>query len=107
MAGDKAYSSCANRAHLCKRRIRAVIPGKNDQAANRRKKGCRGGRPVTHNAELYRDRNTVERASNRMTGWRGIATRYDKKPESYLVELRLRAATTWISSTSARLPHRP
>ncbi|BCL33221.1 hypothetical protein GCM10017557_80800 [Streptomyces aurantiacus] len=37
VAGDKAYSSRANRAHLRKRRIRAVIPEKKDQLANRKK----------------------------------------------------------------------
>jgi transposase len=98
VAGDKAYSSRANRAHLRKRRIKAVIPEKKDQAANRRKKGSQGGRPVTHDTDLYRDRNTVERAINRMKDWRGIATRYDKTPESYLAGLHLRAATIWISS---------
>lgn len=98
VAGDKAYSSRANRAHLRKRRIKAVIPEKKDQAANRRKKGSRGGRPVTYNADLYRDRNTVERAINKLKDWRGIATRYDKTPESYLAGLHLRAATIWISS---------
>ena len=98
VAGDKAYSSRANRAHLRKRRIKAVIPEKKDQAAHRRKKGSRGGRPVTHDADLYRDRNTVERAINRMKDWRGIATRYDKTPESYLAGLHLRAATIWIDS---------
>jgi transposase len=98
VAGDKAYSSRANRAHLRKRRIKAVIPEKKDQAANRRKKGSQGGRPVTHDADLYRDRNTVERAINRMKDWRGIATRYDKTPESYLAGLHLRAATIWIGS---------
>lgn len=97
-AGDKAYSSRAIRAHLRKRRIKAVIPEKKDQAANRRKKGSRGGRPVTHDTDLYRDRNTVERAINRMKDWPGIATRYDKTPESYLAGLHLRAATIWISS---------
>jgi hypothetical protein len=39
VAGDKAYSSRDNRAHLRKRRIKAVIPEKKDQAANRRKTG--------------------------------------------------------------------
>lgn len=52
MAGDQAYSSHANHAHLRKRRIKAVIPEKKDQAANRRKKGSRGSRPVTHDALL-------------------------------------------------------
>jgi hypothetical protein len=70
VAGDKAYSSRANRTHLRKRRIKAVIPEKKDQAANRKKKGSRGGRPVAHDADLYRHRNTVERAINKMKDWR-------------------------------------
>jgi transposase len=98
VAGDKAYSSRANRAHLRKRGIKAVIPEKKDQAAHRRNRGSRGGRPVTHDAALYKERNTVERAIHRMKTWRGIATRYDKTPESYLAGLQLRAATIWIRS---------
>ncbi|MDQ0939194.1 transposase [Streptomyces sp. V1I1] len=98
VAGDKAYSSRTNRAHLRERRIKAVIPEKKDQAANRRKKGSRGGRPVTYDTDLYRDRNTVERAINKLKAWRGIATRYDKTPESYLAGVHLRATTIWIAS---------
>lgn len=98
VAGDKAYSSRANRAHLRKRHIKAVIPEKKDQAANRKKKGSRGGRPVTHDTDLYRDRNTVERAINKIKAWRGLATRFDKTPESYLAGLHLRGAVIWIRS---------
>ncbi len=61
VAGDKAYSSRGNRAHLRQRAIKAVIPEKNDQAANRTRKGSAGGRPVSHDADLYKERNTVER----------------------------------------------
>lgn len=66
VAGDKAYSSRGNRSHLRKRHIKAVIPEKSDQAANRRKKGPRGGRPVGHDADLYKERNTVERLINKL-----------------------------------------
>ncbi|MBT2491165.1 IS5 family transposase, partial [Streptomyces sp. ISL-96] len=96
VAADRAYSSRANRAYLRKRQIKAVIPEKRDQAANRKKKGSRGGRPVTHDSELYKERNTVERLINKLKAWRGIATRYDKKPESYLAGLHLRASMIWI-----------
>ncbi len=96
VAGDKAYSSRANRAHLRQRGIKAVIPEKKDQAANRKKKGSRGGRPVSHDADLYKERNTVERLINKLKAWRGIATRYDKSPESYLAGLHLRASMIWI-----------
>ena len=47
-------------------------------------------RPCCH------DRNAVERAINKMQDWRGIATRYDKSPESYLAGRHLRATTIWI-----------
>jgi hypothetical protein len=61
VAADKAYSSRRNRRYLRRRGIRAVIPEKVDQAANRKKRGSAGGRPVSHDATLYRERNTVER----------------------------------------------
>lgn len=96
VAGDKAYSSRGNRAHLRKRHIKAVIPEKKDQAANRKKKGSRGGRPVSLDANLYKERNTVERLINKLKAWRGIAIRYDKTPDSYLAGLHLRASMIWI-----------
>jgi transposase len=64
--------------------------------ADRKKKGSRGGRPVTFDAGLYRGRNTVERLINRLKDWRGIATRFDKTPESYLAGLELRASMIWL-----------
>lgn len=76
VAAYKAYSSRGNRTHLRKRRIKAVIPEKKDQAANRKKKnGSGGGRPVRHGASLYKERNTVERLINRLKARRAIATR--------------------------------
>lgn len=96
VAGDTAYSSRGNRAYLRKRRITAVIPEKADQVANRKKKGRGDGRPVRHDADLYKERNTVERLINKMKAWRGIATRYDKTPQSYLAGLHLRASMIWI-----------
>ena len=92
VAGDKAYSSRGNRAYLRRRNIKAVIPEKKNQTANRKKKGRRGGRPLTHDTDLYKERNTVERLINKLKAWRGIATRYDKTPESYQAGLHLRAS---------------
>jgi len=98
VAADKAYSSRANRAYLRKRKIKAVIPEKTDQAANRKKRGSAGGRPVSHDVEQYKERNTVERCVNRMRAWRGIATRYDKRPDSYMAGLQLRGIVIWLRS---------
>ncbi|WP_406290564.1 IS5 family transposase [Embleya sp. NBC_00896] len=98
VAADKAYSSRATRLYLRRRRIKAVIPEKVDQAANRKKKGSRGGRPIGHDATLYKDRNTVERCIHKIKAWRGLATRYDKTPDSYLAGLHLRGAILWLRS---------
>jgi hypothetical protein len=57
---DKAYSSKANRAYLRRRKIAATIPIKTDQAANRLKKGSRGGRaPVPGTAQRAQGRDDV------------------------------------------------
>jgi transposase len=98
VAGDKAYSSRKNRRYLRKRGIKSVIPEKKDQAANRKKLGSKGGRPVSHDTGLYKERNTVERCINRLRNWRGVATRYDKKPESYEAGLHLCGAVLWLRS---------
>ncbi|WP_420711141.1 MULTISPECIES: IS5 family transposase [unclassified Streptomyces] len=102
VAADKAYSSRRNRRYLRRRGIRAVIPEKVDQAANRKKRGSVGGRPVSHDTALYKERNTVERCINRLRNWRGIATRYDKTPKSYEAGLHLCGAMLWLRSIA---PH--
>jgi transposase len=81
--GDKAYSHPSTRTALRSKRIRVVIPEKSDQLAYRKNKGAAGGRPPRFDAELYRQRNVVERAFNRLKGWRGVATRYDKHARNY------------------------
>ena len=96
VAGDKAYSSRKNRTHLHKRGIKAVIPEKRDQAAHRKNRGSRGGRPVTCDEELYKQRNSVERTINKIKDWRGLAVRYDKDPKSYMAGLELCAGLLWI-----------
>ena len=80
---DKAYSHPSTRRALRRRGIRVVIPEKSDQIAHRTKRGSRGGRPPRFDADLYRDSNVVERAFNRLKGWRGVATRYDKHARNY------------------------
>jgi transposase len=96
VAADKAYSSKANRVYLRRRHITAVIPEKTDQQANRKKKGSAGGRPVGFDPERYKQRNTVERCFQKVKTWRGLATRYDKAPESYAAGLHLRGSIMWL-----------
>ena len=47
---------------------------------------------------LYRQRNAVERFFNRIKQMRGIATRYDRRPENYLAALKLAAIRIWIKA---------
>jgi transposase len=92
---DKAYSSRAIRLHLRQRKIRAVIPQPADQAANRKRRGSRGGRPPAFDRRAYKQRNTVERCINKLKQWRGLATRYDKTATIYLAGLHLAAILIW------------
>ncbi|MBA2558373.1 MAG: transposase [Propionibacteriales bacterium] len=58
-------------------------PRRANQIAYRKAKGRTGGRPPNFDAAVCRDRNVVERALNRLKGWRGIATKYDKHARNY------------------------
>lgn len=95
---DKAYSSRATRSLLRARGIQAVIPEPSDQRANRARRGTRGGRPVTYDKGLYKQRNVVERSFNLLKQWRALATRYDKLAVVYRAGEVLAAIITWLRS---------
>ncbi|GAB1692703.1 hypothetical protein KRM28CT15_45060 [Krasilnikovia sp. M28-CT-15] len=96
VTGDKAYSSRANRQALRDKRIRATIPEPNDQIANRKRRGSRGGRPPAFDPAVYRRRNQVERGFNRRKHWRGLATRFDKLGANYQATLDLVEMLDWL-----------
>jgi transposase len=75
--GDKAYSNRAIRSHLRRRQIKATIPEPTSQQAHRLRRGRKGGRPPQFDAEIYQQRNVVERAINKLKGYRAVASRYD------------------------------
>lgn len=96
LRADKAYSSRGNRELLRSRGIVAVIPERADQAAHRRRRGSRGGRPVGYDVEDYKARNVVERFFNRLKNWRALATRYDKHALVWRGSLVLAAILDWL-----------
>ncbi len=95
---DKAYSSRAIRSYLRGRGIQCVIPEKDDQKANRQRKGSAGGRPVTYDKEAYKRRNVVERSFNTLKEWRSLATGYDKMALTYRSAAVLHAVVIWSAA---------
>jgi transposase len=93
---DKAYSCKANRGYLRERGIKAVIPVKEDQKANRRKRGSAGGRPPAFDSGRYKQRNTVERCFNKLKGFRAVATRYDKRERIYQGTIDVASIRIWL-----------
>ena len=51
--------------------------------------------PLEYDRELYRERNLVERAFNKLKRWRRLTARYDRKCLYYLSAFYLVAATVW------------
>jgi transposase len=93
---DKAYTSRSNRRYLRRRGIRHTIPERLDQQRHRHNRGSRGGRPIGFDREHYKKRNTVERAINRLKGFRAVATRYEKRAYIYLGTVALAALMIWL-----------
>jgi transposase len=66
VVGDKGYMGRRIRSYLRRRGIRFTIPRLSNEPG-------RG----SFSREIYRQRNIVERAINRLKQWRRIATRYE------------------------------
>jgi transposase len=89
VAGDKGYSYRRVREWLRRKSIRAVIPEREDQKKNRRKKGSAGGRPPKFDRESYRKRNIVERVVGWLKECRRIAMRFEKLAVNYAAMIKL------------------
>nr|WP_181396651.1 IS5 family transposase [Streptomyces sp. FT05W] len=96
LAADNAYSNGPVREYLRRRGIRHTIPEKTDRQAARLRKGSRGGRPPGFDEERYKERNTVERAINRIKQFQAVATRYDKRGYLFLGTATATALTIWL-----------
>ena len=94
--GDKgdSYPSC--RRHLRGLGVKVLIPERRDQRRHRRGKGRSGGRPCKFDAELYKERNVIERTFLRLKQSRRVATRYDKTKASYQAFVTLASIRLWL-----------
>lgn len=95
LRGDKAYSFRAIRQHLRSRGIESVIPEPRDEQRHRKRRGSRGGRPVSYDPVDYKNRNVIERGFCRLKQWRGLATRYDELAIVYRAAVVLNAVIAW------------
>jgi transposase len=85
VSADKGYSSRRYRHYLRGRGMRMTIPRK----ANEHRTG-------PFDRALYRQRNVVERLINRLKQFRRIATRYEKRADSYAAMLTIAMLLLWL-----------
>ena len=86
------YAAVASR-----RGIPHTIHKRDDQKANRARRGSRGGRPPSFDRECYRQRNVIERCVNRLKQWRAVDTRYDKRALNYRAGVVIAALLLWLA----------
>lgn len=85
LAADKGYSSAALRNWLTQHDIEAIIPYRIDEMGDR-----------TYDRERYRERSIIERTINRLKRFRRVATRYDKRADSYLAVVTIAMILEWL-----------
>lgn len=81
---DKGYDSNRILSFIHSQGAIAVIPPKSNRKT-----------PQEYDRELYKRRNLIERAFNKLKHWRRIATRYDRRSLYFLAALHLAAAVIW------------
>jgi transposase len=93
---DKAYSSRRIRTSLRSKGIKATIPEPADQIAARKARGMHGGRPPAFDPGIYKQRNTVERAINKLREVRAVGTRYDKREYVFRGTIDVASIRIWL-----------
>jgi transposase len=86
LLADKAFNADAFIAALTDRAIVPVIPSKSNRKA-----------PRPCDFALYRERNLIERLSNKLQHFRAIATRYDKLAKTFLAVIHLACAAILLN----------
>jgi transposase len=84
LIADKAYDAVSLRNWVAQYGGQAVIP------PNPTRK-----HPCTYDRKAYRTRNLIERMFCRLKDFRRVATRYDKRADTFLSAVYLAAILTW------------
>lgn len=81
---DKAYDADHFRHAIAYAKAQAVIP------FNRSRAGV-----STHDPDLYKERNLIERFFNKLKHFRRIATRYEQTAKAFLSMIQLVSVVIW------------
>jgi transposase len=73
LIADKGYDSDWFREALIDLEIAPCIPGRKNRKT-----------PILHDADIYKQRNRIERMFGRLKDWRRIATRYDRCAHTFM-----------------------
>ena len=103
-AGRQGVLEPGIRSHLRRRRITATIPEKNDQQKTRTAKGSAGGRPPAFDAAAYKNRNTTERAINKLKAFRAVAMRTDKREFVFRGTIDTASVKIWLRNPTDQDP---
>ena len=82
---DKAYDSNHLRQLIANAGMLAVIPSIPSRKV-----------PIPHDANLYKNRNRIERCFNKLKHFRRFATRFDRRAAHFLAFIQLACAMIWM-----------
>ena len=86
MIADKGYDSDAIVEQANSLGMKAVIPPRSNRKEKRE-----------YDCHLYKQRHLVENAFLHLKRWRGIATRYAKRLDSFIAAVQIRCLTLWLN----------
>ncbi|MFW9263054.1 transposase [Nostoc sp. CALU 546] len=87
--GDRKHSVLVNRGELSNeqwKKLKPLLPPQKPQT----------GKPNHDHREIYRQRNIVEIAINRLKQFRRIATRYEKLAANYTAMITIASIILWL-----------